>query len=189
MNYYLNVSGVISPLGFQTPILRPAVRGAPYNHFLSTDNGTGPFTWSLLDGALPPGMSVESTGAIDGTPTADGPYSFGLQVKDSSNPPQTAVGHSSLLVVEPLQVSSAAIWPNACVNQPYSFTMQASGGLPPYDWTFFSSNWTTVNLNQQTGVFSGTPLVAGTFTGTVGVNDPTSQSASQLVTLTAQNCP
>lgn len=47
--------------------------------------GTGPFTYSITGGALPPGLTLNtSTGAIAGTPTTPGVYSFTVQVQDST---------------------------------------------------------------------------------------------------------
>ena len=41
-----------------------------------------PFTWALSGGALPPGVALFSSGAIYGTPTATGRYSFSVDVTD-----------------------------------------------------------------------------------------------------------
>lgn len=37
-------------------------------------------------------LSLTSGGAINGTPTTTGTYSFTVQAADSDNPPQTATG-------------------------------------------------------------------------------------------------
>jgi hypothetical protein len=79
--------------------------------------------------------------------------------------------------------------PNACVNQPYTFTMQTSGGVPPLGWGFYSPNWIGISLNQSAGVFSGVSTVTGTFTGRLGVNDATTHGDSQQVSLTVKQCP
>ena len=43
-----------------------------------------PFTWTVVSGTLPPGLSLSSGGAITGTPTAPGTYNFTLQLVDST---------------------------------------------------------------------------------------------------------
>lgn len=44
---------------------------------LFADGGTPGYTWTLLSGALPPGLSLSpSPGRINGTPTAAGAFSF-----------------------------------------------------------------------------------------------------------------
>src|SRR5215472_15695442 len=52
--------------------------------------------------------------------------------------------------------------PRGVVDQPYSVTLTASGGTPPYSWSLASqhpSGWLT--LGSTTGVLSGTPHAAG----------------------------
>ena len=91
--------------------------------------------------------------------------------------------------MDPVKIVSAATWPDACDNQPYSFTLQTSGGLAPFSWGFASNNWVAINLNQSTGIFSGIADVTGTFMGTIGVLDATGKGPSQNVTLTVKQCP
>ncbi len=51
----------------------------------SVEGGTAPFTWSVSDGTLPPGLTLApSDGAITGTPTAAGTYNFTVTVVDST---------------------------------------------------------------------------------------------------------
>jgi hypothetical protein len=57
--------------------------GAGYSSSLSATGGTGPYTYSILNGSLPPGLFLVGN-AISGTPTADGQYSFTAQVTDSA---------------------------------------------------------------------------------------------------------
>lgn len=52
--------------------------------------------------------------------------------------------------------------PRGVVDQPYSVTLTASGGTPPYSWSLASqhpSSWLT--LGSATGVLSGTPRATG----------------------------
>jgi hypothetical protein len=52
---------------------------------LAATGGTPAYTWSTVSsgGALPPGLTLASTGAISGTPTTAGTYSFAAQAADS----------------------------------------------------------------------------------------------------------
>lgn len=92
MGYFLNVSGVIDPVQITTTFLPNAIKGFSYNQQLSATGGLAPITWSVISGNLPPGLSLTSGGAINGTPTTTGTYSFTVQAADSDNPPQTATG-------------------------------------------------------------------------------------------------
>lgn len=54
-----------------------------YGDALGAGGGACPYTWSLVGGELPPGLSLGSTGTISGTPTAPGTYTFTVQVTDA----------------------------------------------------------------------------------------------------------
>ncbi len=58
-----------------------------YTATLEAAGGTEPYTWSISDGSLPDGLTLDSgTGVISGTPTTEEDYSFTVQVDDSSDP-------------------------------------------------------------------------------------------------------
>ncbi len=57
--------------------------GAGYNQTLTASGGTTPYTFSLVAGSLPLGLTLSSTGSISGTPTYGGTYTFTVQAADS----------------------------------------------------------------------------------------------------------
>lgn len=58
--------------------------GTAYSHGMVADGGDPPYTWAIVGGALPPGLTLNtSTGVISGTPTAPGRFTFTVQVTDS----------------------------------------------------------------------------------------------------------
>jgi hypothetical protein len=63
----------------------------PYSATLHASGGVQPYTWRIAAGALPPGLSLNSsTGTISGTPTKVANFSFTVGVSDSQTPAQTA---------------------------------------------------------------------------------------------------
>ena len=60
-----------------------------YNMSFSASGGTGPYTWTLISGGLPPGLSLTSDGKIIGIPTVEGTNIFSIQLTDKSSTPQT----------------------------------------------------------------------------------------------------
>src|SRR5437870_6885278 len=49
------------------PVAQP-VSGVPYSYTFAATGGTAPRTWSIVDGALPPGLTLNPlTGEISGT--------------------------------------------------------------------------------------------------------------------------
>src|SRR5208337_1291142 len=102
---------------------------------------SGAFAWSITSGSLPVGLSMSpsttSTVNISGTPTTVATSDFTIQVVDSaSNKASQALG----IVVSqppPLTILTQSL-PNGTVNSPYSASLQATGGTPPYKWSITS---------------------------------------------------
>ena len=82
------------------PVGNPSV---PYYAALTCSGGTAPYTWSILSGSLPSGLTFNaSTGLISGTPTQAAAVSLSAQVRDSSSPTaQTAQVAVTLDIVTP----------------------------------------------------------------------------------------
>jgi Putative Ig domain len=71
-----------------------------YSVTLTTLGGTQPFTWSLLSGALPTGLTLNAaTGQITGTPTSQGTFTFTIKVQDSAVPQQSNQKQFSVTVI------------------------------------------------------------------------------------------
>jgi hypothetical protein len=83
--------------------------------------------------------------------------------------------------------------PPATIGVPYSQTLTASGGTPPYVWSVVSGAPPNgIALSLIAGVLSGTPTAAGSFTFAVGVSDsttPTPLTATKTLTLTVISAP
>jgi len=59
----------------------------PYPHpeqALTASNGQPPFTWSLIDGSLPPGILLSTAGVLGGSPTETGTWNFTVQATDAA---------------------------------------------------------------------------------------------------------
>ncbi|GBD32819.1 Immune inhibitor A [bacterium HR33] len=50
------------------------VMGKPYAHSLTASGGTGSYSWRLVQGELPPGLSLDGAGTIAGIPEATGRF-------------------------------------------------------------------------------------------------------------------
>ena len=73
---------------------------------------------------------------------------------------------------------------NGKVGQFFSQTLQAIGGNPPYTWTATDSLPNGLSLDSSTGIISGTPTQAGTFTFTIQVKDSNNNTSTKEFTLT-----
>ena len=132
------VNGVVAPLDQSTPLL-PASRGLSYSQQLVATNNIGAVSWSLaVSGSLPPNLNLSASGAITGSATTNGTYAFSVKATDSGTPPTKTVS-KTIRVGDPVVITSSPAMPDACLNQPYSFTPTSSAACLPVVWTFISN--------------------------------------------------
>src|SRR5690242_10853766 len=85
-------------------------QGQTYEYRFEAEGGTSPVTWRVSSGELPPGLTLDHSGKLSGTPAGSRlePYAFEIEVSDSSRPPQT-VAQPYLLQIKsaPLRIKPA----------------------------------------------------------------------------------
>ncbi|HXL20973.1 MAG TPA: putative Ig domain-containing protein [Candidatus Dormibacteraeota bacterium] len=164
--------------------------GTAYSQAVQTDGGgIAPITWSITLGALPGGLSLNTTnGAITGTPNAAGTFNFTVKAADSGTPQQTS---SKALTIQistaPLSVATTGL-PDGVVGQSYNNAiLQSAGGNPPVTWSIVGTGTLPAGLTlTSTGAITGTPTTAGTSTFTVKATDstsPTAQTATKQLSI------
>lgn len=93
-------------------------------------------------------------------------------------------GGGSKTPTQPLGITSSVL-PQATVNVPYTFIVQASGGSGTYTWSVSSGTLPPgLTFNGTTAVLGGTPTAPGVFKFTVQVMDAKNDTASQALSLT-----
>lgn len=82
----ITVNSTAQTLAITTTSLPNATVNTPYNALLAANGGVTPYSWSILSGSLPTGLSLNgSTGQISGVPGAAGLYNFTVKVTDAQN--------------------------------------------------------------------------------------------------------
>jgi hypothetical protein len=171
----ISISGTgtgTSSLSFTLPAsttLSPGTVGVAYSQVtFQATGGTTPYRYTISGGALPAGMSFDTTGLLTGTPTAGGAFSITVFAADADS--HTGSQTYSLTILPPtITVSpSTAVLPAATIASPYTKSFTAAGGISPY--IYVSTGTLPPGLSLSTaGVLSGTPSTAGgpyTFTVT-----------------------
>ncbi len=88
-----------APLVITTASLPGMKAGATYSATLTAYGGTPPYSWTVVSGSLPPGLSLSAAGVISGTSSAADTYTFTVQASDSTTPgPKTASAALSIVV-------------------------------------------------------------------------------------------
>lgn len=166
------------PLVVVTEQLADAEYGAPYEAVLEGAGGVPPYTWAVIGGTVPAGLTLDPvTGIISGSPTTDGDFTATIMVTDSVA--VTAQGEVSLKVVIPPLVIETAELPMGYVDVEYSAALAASGGIAPYSWAITEGALPDgLALDMATGMISGTPSEVGTSEITVQVTDSNETSVS-----------
>jgi CSLREA domain-containing protein len=148
---------------------------------LSATGGTGSYSFTVTAGSLPNGISLLSTGAFTGPPTAAGTFNFTVQVTDGGSQPASK-GFS--ITVLPAVAVSATPLPNGRVGVAYGSAVSSSGGSGPYTWTLVSGNPPAGLSLASTGVISGTATTIETATFTVRVTDALGGTATGTLAIT-----
>ncbi len=157
-----------------------------YSQQLTNTGGTQPFSWSVISGSLPPGLTLSSGGLLSGTPAASGTYSFTVQVVDSSISPMTATQAYQMTIAAapvypPLTISGDSSLGDVAVGAAVGQSFFAAGGKPPYNW---SSTSLPAGLSlSSAGALSGNASQPGNFTFMVQVSDAQGLSSSLSATL------
>jgi large repetitive protein len=184
----LGITCASAQVSITTPSPLPnAVTSTPYSVTLTASGGTAPYTWSGT-GSFPPGLQINSTGVLSGTPTQVGSFTISIQVIDSKG--VSATGSLSITVVAGgLTITTVSPLFNATVGSPYTQQFTASGGQQPYTWSISAGQIAPLTLTASTGILQGTPTSPGTLNFTVQVTDASKNVATQAFSLTVATPP
>ncbi len=165
--------------------------GVPYSSALVAGGGVTPYTYSISNGSLPPGLSLNtSTGAITGTPTTTGTYNYTAKVTDSGGGSITINCSISMTQAPAITSANSASF---VIGTAGSFTVTTTGVPTPSitETGSLPNGITFVDNGDGTGTLKGSAKglnggnFAITFTAKNGVGSP----ATQAFTLTLDQAP
>ncbi len=160
---------------------------------LTSGGGGGTLTFSQTGGTLPSGFTLNaSTGAITATAVTApaGTYSFTIQVVSTGPPSSSASKSFTLKLVPFFNGNTPNTLPGGTEGTPYSQNITSTGGVTPFTYEYFFGSLppglSVTTQNATTGLVSGSPTTAGTFTFTILATDSSApvQGYSEALTIT-----
>ncbi|WP_051670000.1 putative Ig domain-containing protein [Bryobacter aggregatus] len=166
-------------LTISTTSLAGALVNVPYSQQLTAFGGIAPYSFGLLSGALPPGLSISSTGLISGLPSNGGTYNFFIRATDSTPNPMAAQASFSIVVAGTGPRIIVSSLPTGTLSQAYSGSLIAQGGTAPYSFSVVNGSLPSGLTLSANGAISGTPTASGISTVTVRVTDAAGLTAQR----------
>jgi hypothetical protein len=135
-----------------------ANNGLFYASILTATGGRPPYSFALISGILPTGLSFNSSGLLSGVPSQSETVVLTFKVTDSLGIPSAPSSFSLTVTGSGLNLIGETL-PSASPGSPYSQNIsgQASGGVPPYTFSLVSSTGSDTWFVSSAGVISGTP--------------------------------
>jgi len=95
---------VLEQLAIDTTSITPAFLDKSYSAQMAASGGAPPYTWAVtssasLNGGLPSGLTLSTSGVLSGTPTKTGSYTFTVAVQDSSSVTQQTTSRAYIMKV------------------------------------------------------------------------------------------
>ena len=157
-----------------------ATTGSAYSFTLTADGGTAPYTFTIVDGNLPAGLTMSALGTISGTPTTQGSDTFKVQIEDDNNKggcqKQFTISHfctganwqDMALAVFPQSVGACGC-PGCVANQnSMTYARSMCSGAPEFCDIFYGSSQVTSTVPFTLRVtVNTTKLVSGFFQHTM----------------------
>lgn len=111
----------------KTKTLEAGVVGEPYYSNIVVDNTEGSVLFEIASGSLPDGLELSQDGAISGTPTKNGSFTFTLKISDDVS----SIQKEYTLVIKSGEGCDVFIvtdqCPDAYIGYPYSLQLEIEG--------------------------------------------------------------
>ncbi|MFN7974845.1 MAG: Ig domain-containing protein [Acidobacteriota bacterium] len=150
------------------PTLPGGTISVPYAATLTATGGVGPYTFAVIAGALPPGLTLSPGGLISGFPVSVGTFSFTVEASSSG-------GCSGRRILAIDVAASCAISPPALpggqVGTAYAATLVATGGVGPYVFSLASGSLPPFVSLGSDGTLQGVLFGSGTYAFSVRASD------------------
>ncbi len=155
-----------------------------YSQNITTSGGSGPYTYAVTSGTLPPGLTLSTSGLVSGTPTLAGNYNFSVTSTDALG--CSVVSSYVINIGCPAITLTPPSLPSGNSSVAYNQSMSSSGGTGPYNYSVTAGSLPGGLTLTTGGVLSGTPNALGTFNFSITTTDAggCSQTIAYTITIT-----
>jgi hypothetical protein len=157
-----------SPLAISSGAFHDGEVGVAYGQVsLSASGGIPPYTWTVSQGTLPGGLTLDPSGIVSGTPSSAGAASFTVQVADTAgtsaqaSPSSFTIAPALIAGYVPACAGGNCVTEVGCTGGVCGEFGYVRGGSPPYSFSV------TAGTLPPGPALSGMSLV-GPFNGTGG---------------------
>lgn len=171
-----------------TPATIPnPVVGIAYSQTIAATGGQAPYTFAVISGNLPPGLTLATNGLISGVASVSGSFNFLVFAADANNMTGSLNYTVTVAKNNPNLIISPPTLPNGIVGINYSQTITASGDLPPYLFTVTAGTLPPGLTLLSNGQLAGVPIAAGNFAFTLMAVSLRQSSGSQTYAINILN--
>ncbi len=147
-----------TPLNIVSNSLPEATVNKPYFYKFQVSGGEPPITFELVNGSLPSGLSLSSSGIISGTPENSGNYNFTIKAFDSCPTGTQSTQKTFTLKVKEQSISAKVDVIPSQIKIPRNITSYRS-----LNYTVSSSYPNEFTLISDTGYFYASGEIIGEF--------------------------
>jgi len=173
-------------LAISTTSLPDGKVGVAYGATLGAFGASPSIAWSVTSGSsLPPGLTLNSSGVVSGTPTTVGTFPFSVTATDV----QGSTSRALLVNINPGFGISTSTLPDGAVGTAYAASVQSVNGNGAVIFKVTAGLLPTGLTLGSGGTISGTPTTAGLANFTVTATDSTGATASKALSINVAPAP
>jgi len=167
--YTLIIVPASTGLFFQTADLLYAVHGQPYSESILVIGGLPPYTWQIISGSPPLGISMSTnSGLLAGSPVSALRATFAVRASDKAGA-SIEREFTVHVILDTLPMIMPGELADATLSNLVSVQLSAQGVLPPVWWSveFPEELPPGIEIDLNEGRLFGAPLETGLFSFTV----------------------
>jgi hypothetical protein len=144
-----------------------------YSQTITGSGGAAPYTFDVTTGALPPGLALIADGALTGTPTTAGTFTFTIRGTDANGCLATLTYTIIISAAPPVPSGCPtltllpATLPAGSTGSAYQQTLVVSGGTAPYAFGVTGGALPAGMTLLAGGILNGRPTTPGQSVATV----------------------